>query len=303
VSDLAIELFGVSKRFGPKVAVNAVSFSVPRGSVFGLIGPNGAGKTTTFSMMCGYLYPSEGTLKVMDVDPSTPGALKGKLGALPQDAVLPPGWEVGSLLTYWARLSALADPEREARGALEQVGLMEAWNVQTQALSHGMAKRAAMAQALMGRPPLVLLDEPTAGLDPRIAAQVRQVIRTMKEHQQTVVVSSHNLQELEELCDAAAILDKGSLAQAGTMSELTGQGSEFRVQIARGDVLIPEIAALADVTDARMESESVLRVRIRGGVKPEEVISRVVGHLLQHGVLILGVSRGQRLEDRVLQLL
>ena len=303
MSDLAIELFGVSKRFGPKVAVNAVSFSVPRGSVFGLIGPNGAGKTTTFSMMCGYLYPSEGTLKVMDVDPSTPGALKGKLGALPQDAVLPPGWEVGSLLTYWARLSALADPEREARDALEQVGLMEAWNVQTQALSHGMAKRAAMAQALMGRPPLVLLDEPTAGLDPRIAAQVRQVIRTMKEHQQTVVVSSHNLQELEELCDAAAILDKGSLAQAGTMSELTGQGSEFRVQIARGDVLIPEIAALADVTDARMESESVLRVRIRGGVKPEEVISRVVGHLLQHGVLILGVSRGQRLEDRVLQLL
>jgi ABC-type multidrug transport system ATPase subunit len=303
VSDLAIELFGVSKRFGPKVAVNAVSFSVLRGSVFGLIGPNGAGKTTTFSMMCGYLYPSEGTLKVMDVDPSTPGALKGKLGALPQDAVLPPGWEVGSLLTYWARLSALADPEREARDALEQVGLMEAWNVQTQALSHGMAKRAAMAQALMGRPPLVLLDEPTAGLDPRIAAQVRQVIRTMKEHQQTVVVSSHNLQELEELCDAAAILDKGSLAQAGTMAELTGQGSEFRVQIARGDVLIPEIAALADVTDARMESESVLRVRIRGGVKPEEVISRVVGHLLQHGVLILGVSRGQRLEDRVLQLL
>ncbi|MCY1014442.1 ABC transporter ATP-binding protein [Pyxidicoccus sp. MSG2] len=303
MSDLAIELFGVSKRFGPKVAVSNVSLSVPRGSVFGLIGPNGAGKTTTFSMMCGYLYPTEGSLKVMDVDPATPGALKGRLGALPQDAVLPPGWETGALLTYWARLSALADPEREAREALEQVGLMEAWNVQTQALSHGMAKRAAMGQALMGRPPLVLLDEPTAGLDPRIAAQVRQVIKNMKEARQTVVVSSHNLQELEELCDAAAILDKGKLAQAGTMSELTGQGSEFRVQIARGDVLIPEIAALADVTDARMEGESVLRVRIKGGVKPEEVISHVVGHLLQHGVLILGVSRGQRLEDRVLQLL
>ncbi|WP_163999315.1 ABC transporter ATP-binding protein [Pyxidicoccus caerfyrddinensis] len=303
MSDLAIELFGVSKRFGPKVAVSNVSLSVPRGSVFGLIGPNGAGKTTTFSMMCGYLYPTEGTLKVMDVDPATPGALKGRLGALPQDAVLPPGWETGALLTYWARLSALAEPEREAREALEQVGLMEAWNVQTQALSHGMAKRAAMAQALMGRPPLVLLDEPTAGLDPRIAAQVRQVIKGMKEARQTVVVSSHNLQELEELCDAAAILDKGKLAQAGTMSELTGQGSEFRVQIARGDVLIPEIASMADVTDARMEGESVLRVRIKGGVKPEEVISRVVGHLLQHGVLILGVSRGQRLEDRVLQLL
>ncbi|MBZ4409553.1 ABC transporter ATP-binding protein [Myxococcus sp. XM-1-1-1] len=302
MSELAIELFGITKRFGPKVAVNNVSFSVPRGAVYGLIGPNGAGKTTTFSMMCGYLYPSEGTLKVMDVDPTTPGALKGRLGALPQDAVLPPGWEVGALLMYWAKLSDLDAPEREAREALEKVGLMEAWNVQTQALSHGMAKRTAMAQALMGQPPLVLLDEPTAGLDPRIAAQVRQVIKDMK-GRQTVVVSSHNLQELEELCDAAAILDKGTLAQDGSMSELTGQGAEFRVQIARGTVIPPEIATLPHVTDARLEGEHVLVVRFGGQVPPEEVISRVVAHLLQSGVLILGVSRGRRLEDRVLQLL
>ncbi|MBZ4400990.1 ABC transporter ATP-binding protein [Myxococcus faecalis] len=302
MSELAIELFGITKRFGPKVAVNNVSFSVPRGAVYGLIGPNGAGKTTTFSMMCGYLYPSEGTLKVMDVDPTTPGALKGRLGALPQDAVLPPGWEVGALLMYWAKLSDLDAPEREAREALEKVGLLEAWNVQTQALSHGMAKRTAMAQALMGQPPLVLLDEPTAGLDPRIAAQVRQVIKDMK-GRQTVVVSSHNLQELEELCDAAAILDKGTLAQDGSMSELTGQGAEFRVQIARGTVIPPEIATLPHVTDARLEGEHVLVVRFGGQVPPEEVISRVVAHLLQSGVLILGVSRGRRLEDRVLQLL
>ncbi|RKG67406.1 ABC transporter ATP-binding protein [Corallococcus exercitus] len=303
MSDPAIQLNNVSKRFGPKVAVNAVSLQVQKGDVYGLIGPNGAGKTTTFSMMCGYLYPSEGSLQVMGVSPTTPGALKGRVGALPQDAVLPPGWEVGALLMYWARLSDLPQPEHEARGALEKVGLMEAWKVQTQALSHGMAKRAAMAQALMGRPPLVLLDEPTAGLDPRIAAQVRQVIKDMK-GTQTVVVSSHNLQELEELCDAAAILDKGSLAQAGTMSELTGQGAEFRVQIARGDVIIPEITSLPGVTDARMEGPDVLRVRFDGQAqKAEEVISRTVGHLLQHQVLILGVSRGRRLEDRVLQLL
>nr|WP_227028165.1 ABC transporter ATP-binding protein [Corallococcus soli] len=300
---MAIELTRVSKHFGPKVAVNAVSLQVRQGDVFGLIGPNGAGKTTTFSMMCGYLYPSEGSLQVMGVSPTTPGALKGRVGALPQDAVLPPGWEVGALLMYWARLSGLPQPEHEARGALEKVGLMEAWQVQTQALSHGMAKRAAMAQALMGRPPLVLLDEPTAGLDPRIAAQVRQVIKDMK-GTQTVVVSSHNLQELEELCDAAAILDKGSLAQAGTMSELTGQGAEFRVQIARGDVILPEITSLPGVIGARMEGADVLCVRFDGQAhKAEEVISRTVGHLIQHQTLILGVSRGRRLEDRVLQLL
>ncbi|MBJ6763871.1 ABC transporter ATP-binding protein [Myxococcaceae bacterium JPH2] len=303
MSELAIELFNVTKRFGPKVAVKAVSLQVRRGEVYGLIGPNGAGKTTTFSMMCGYLYPSEGSLQVMGVDPTSPGALKRVLGALPQDAVLPPGWEVGALLTYWAKLSGLEQPETEARGALEKVGLTEAWSVQTQALSHGMAKRASMAQALMGRPPLVLLDEPTAGLDPRIAAQVRQVIKDMRGQKQTVVVSSHNLQELEELCDAAAILDKGTLAKAGTMTELTGQGAEFRVQIAQGDVILPELTAMPGVTAARMESPGVLLVRFEGQAHPpEQVISRVVGHLIHHGVLILGVSRGQRLEDRVLQL-
>jgi ABC-2 type transport system ATP-binding protein len=302
VSEPAIELFQVSKRFGEKVAVKTVTLSIPQGQVYGLIGPNGAGKTTTFSMMCGYLYPTEGTLKVMGVDPATPGALKGKLGALPQDAILPPGWEVGRLLTYWARLSQLHQPEQEARAALEKVGLAEAWTVQTQALSHGMAKRTAMAQALMGQPPLVLLDEPTSGLDPRIAGQVRQVIRDMK-GKQTVVVSSHNLQELEELCDAAAILDRGALAKAGTMSELTGQGAEFRVQIASGQVLLPELTQLPGVTEAQIEAPGVLLVRFSGQHKPEEVISRTVGHLLQTGVLILGVSRGQKLEERVLQIL
>jgi ABC-2 type transport system ATP-binding protein len=303
VSTPTIELVNVTKRFGPKTAVDGVSFSVLPGQVYGLIGPNGAGKTTTFSMICGYLNPTGGSLRVMGVDPGVDGALKGKLGALPQDAVLPSGWELGALLTYWARLSGLERPGHEAREALEKVGLVEAWGVQTHALSHGMAKRAAMAQSLMGRPPLVLLDEPTSGLDPRIAAQVRQVIRDMK-GQQTVVVSSHNLQELEELCDAAAILDRGRLMECGTMTEFTSQGAEFQVQFASGMVILPELESMEGVTSARLEGETVLHVRYDGQrYKPEEIISRVVGHLLQTGVLILGVTRGRRLEERVLQLL
>jgi ABC-type multidrug transport system ATPase subunit len=302
VSEPAIELVDVTRRFGPKVAVERVSLRIESGQVYGLIGPNGAGKTTTFSMMCGYLRPTQGQVRVMGVTPSAEGALKGKLGVLPQDAVLPGGWKVGPLLMYWARLSGLDAPEREARESLEKVGLMEAWGVETSALSHGMGKRVALAQALMGRPPLVLLDEPTAGMDPRIAHQVRQVILDMR-GQRTVVVSSHNLQELEQLCDAAAILDRGRLVQAGSIADLTSQGAEFRVQVARGTVLLPEVEALPGVTAARLEGEHLLHVRFDGQAhQPEEVISRVVGHLLQTGVLILGVSRGQRLEERVLQL-
>ena len=100
MSDVAIELRHVSKHFGPKVAVNDVSFDVLKGQCYGLIGPNGAGKTTTFSMMCGFLHPTAGLLRILGEEPSRPGALKGKVGVLPQDALLPATWPVGAFLTY-----------------------------------------------------------------------------------------------------------------------------------------------------------------------------------------------------------
>lgn len=298
----AIEIKQVSKHFGPKTAVNNVSFNIEEGHCYGLIGPNGAGKTTTFSMMCGFLFPSHGTIRVLGVDPGEPGALKRKVGVLPQDALLPPLWPVGDLLTYYAELSGIPNAQSEAKAALERVQLPETWNVQAGALSHGMHKRVSMAQALMGSPPVIMLDEPTAGLDPKIAASVRNIIRELK-GRHTVVVSSHNLQELEELCDATAILDKGHLVSASTMAELTGQMAEFRVHIARGSVPLEKVKALAGVKDARIEALDVLCVAFDGHVvKPEEIITATVGLLAQSNVLILTVWRGKRLEERVLQL-
>ena len=298
----AIEIKHLSKHFGAKQAVNDVTFNVEEGHCYGLIGPNGAGKTTTFSMMCGFLFPSSGSIKVLGLSPSDPGAMKGKIGVLPQDAVLPPTWPVGDLLTYYGELSGLPDPEREARQALERVQLPETWGVAAGALSHGMHKRVSMAQALMGSPPVILLDEPTAGLDPKIAASVRGLIRELK-GKHTVVVSSHNLQELEELCDASAILDKGKLISASSMAELTGQMAEFRVQLAKGEVPLLEVKSLAGVKDARMEPNNVLCVTFDGqSIQPEEVITRTVGLLASRNVLLVGVWRGKKLEDRVLQL-
>jgi len=298
-----IEIKDVSKHFGPKVAVHRVSFSVQGGQTYGLIGPNGAGKTTTFSMICGFLKPTTGSISVMGSSPSAPGALKGKLGVLPQDAVLPSLWPVGEFLIHLGRLSSLPDPESEARRVLERVQLPETWNVQCGALSHGMAKRVALAQALMGKPPVICLDEPTAGLDPKIAASIRGLIRELKgEH--TVVVSSHNLQELEELCDATAILDKGKLITSGSMAEMTGQTAEFRVQIAKGPVPLEAVKALSGCRAANLENnDSVLVVYFDGqGVQPEDIITRTVALLAKEQVLILGVWRGKRLEEKVLQL-
>ena len=298
----AIELTGVVKRFGPTIAVNDLSLTIAGGECYGLIGPNGAGKTTTFSMMCGYLFPSRGEIRILGIAPQRPGALKRVVGVLPQDAALPSWARVGPLLTYWAELEGLAQPEHEAREALEKVGLVETWNTVAQALSHGMAKRVSMAQALMGSPPIILLDEPTAGLDPRIAAHVRQLVREIK-GSHTVVISSHNLQELEELCDGAAILDRGRLVQSGSMAELTSTAAEFRVQVARGNVPLEEIRALSGCTGASLDPYGALTVRFDGSaVAPEEIITRTVALLASRGVLILGVTRGRKLEERVLQL-
>lgn len=302
MSQPAIVLEKVSKKFGLKEAVKAVSFTVASGQCYGLIGPNGAGKTTTFSMMCGYLFPTEGSIQVLGADPGKPGALKRKVGVLPQDAMLPPSWKVGSLLTYWAKLSGLAAPEKEARDALARVELSETWNVLAGALSHGMAKRVAMAQALMGSPLVILLDEPTAGLDPKIAATVRGLIKELKE-KHTVVVSSHNLQELETLCDATALLDRGALVKAATMVEMTSLAAEFRVKVARGDVPLEEVKALAGCGSAVLEPAGVLVVRYDGQQVPaEEMITRTLKLLIERDVLILGVTRGVSLEDKVLQL-
>lgn len=298
MNDWAIELSDLFKRFGSTIAVNHLSLKIRRGECFGLIGPNGAGKTTTFSMICGYLAPNQGEIRILGRDPRHPGALKGLVGVLPQDAALPSPATVGTLLTYWARLSSLPNPEREAREAVERVGLIDSWDTSTQALSHGMTKRIALAQALMGAPPVMLLDEPTAGLDPRIAAQLRQLMREMK-GQRTLLVSSHNLHELEELCDAAAILDRGALVEAGTIADLTSKSAEFRVEIGRGMVPLEEVKVVPGCKSAVLDPSGDLIVRFTG--PPEEVISQVVGLLLSRGVLIVGVSRGRKLEERVLE--
>jgi ABC-type multidrug transport system ATPase subunit len=297
-----IELREVSKRFGPKLALDRVSLNISPGECFGLIGPNGAGKTTSFSLICGYLRPSGGTVQVLGVDPFRSGALQGRLGVLPQDAQLPSSLEVGSLLTAWARLSRVRAPEAEARAVLARVGLPETWGAAAGTLSHGMAKRVSLAQALLGTPPLLLLDEPTAGLDPKVAAEVRTLIAGLK-GKTTVVVSSHNLHELEQLCDSVALLDHGRLTQAGSLSEFTASQAEFHVEIAQGSVPLGDVRGLPGVTEALLSPSGKLTVRFDPKLRqPGQAISETLFLLLGRGVWVLSVQRGRKLEDRVLQL-
>jgi ABC-type multidrug transport system ATPase subunit len=312
-SGAAARLQRVTKRFGSVVAVDAVTLTIEVGVVFGLIGPNGAGKTTTFSMLAGYLWPSEGTAEVLGFRPTAVDSLRGRLGVLPQDALLPQGDTVGEFLMHMARLQEVppAKAEEVARHALEEVAGRDWWRQRCGALSHGMAKRVGLAQAFLGDPEIVLLDEPTAGLDPKVAFEVRELIAS-KRGRATIVVSSHNLHELEALCDYAAILDRGRLMACSRMTDLTAANEQIRIQFApgtkrgSGDGQVPlgELRGLTMVKTVDFDDEGLeLQVTFeRKDADAETVIGAVLWVLLQKKARISSVSKGRGLEQRVMDL-
>jgi ABC-type multidrug transport system ATPase subunit len=301
----AIDLKGVVKKFGSVTAVNDVTFEVPMGSVFGLIGPNGAGKTTTFSMLAGYLTPTSGEIYILDRSPDAVAELKGKVGVLPQDALLPANERVGDFLVYLARLQGLRADEapRAVQQVLADVGGADWWKTRAGALSHGMAKRVGLAAAFLGDPQVVLLDEPTAGLDPRVAYEVRQLVKSRR-GRCTLVISSHNLQELEEICDHAAILDRGQLITVGSMSELTASSSEVRFELARGPVPEDAVRAIEGVKTVEWNkgSRELVLTFDRAVCDAEEMIRRGTHVLYQNNARISGISKGRGLEQRVMEL-
>jgi ABC-type multidrug transport system ATPase subunit len=301
----AIDMRGVVKRFGSVTAVNDVTLDVPEGSVFGLIGPNGAGKTTTFSMLAGYLAPTQGEIFVLDRLPTAVDALRGQVGVLPQDAMLPASEKVGRFLVYLAQLQGMSASEAKTavESVLTEVEGLTWWNTKCGALSHGMAKRVGLASALLGNPRVILLDEPTAGLDPRVAYGVRQIVKSRK-GRSTLVISSHNLQELEEICDHAAILDRGVVVAQGSMSELTASSSEIRVDIAPGPLPLEQVRAIQGVKAASWDKGArELSITFdRRAADAEEMIRRVIYVLYQHQARISGISKGRGLEQRVMEL-
>ena len=301
----AISLRALSKAFGATQALSAVSFDVRAGDCFGLIGPNGAGKTTAFSIIAGYLHPDDGMALVLDHDARATDVLKARLAVLPQDALLPPYESVGEFLVHLARLQGVprGKAEYEARLALKDVDGTDWWDRRCGKLSHGMAKRVGLAQAFLGNPEVVLLDEPTAGLDPRIAFEIRQLIKKRK-GRCTLVISSHNLHELEEICDAAAILDRGHVVGAGSMVELTASSKEFSIQITKGPVPIEAIQAIQGVSqveyDRKTRTIAVHCDRHEG--EAEDIIGQTLLVLLHGGIKVSSVLKGRGLEKRVMEL-
>jgi ABC-2 type transport system ATP-binding protein len=207
---------GLTKSYGAKRALNNVSFEINAGAPVALVGPNGAGKTTLFSVLCGYIAPTKGQIEILGQSPGS-AQLFNKVSALPQDAQLDPRFNIDQQLAFYAKLQGMSSKrsQTEALRVLELVGLSDVAKHRAGDLSHGMRKRVTIAQALIGAPQIVLLDEATAGLDPIHAREVRELVSQLSEHA-TFILSSHDLSELERLCSQVLYLDNGVLSEHQT---------------------------------------------------------------------------------------
>ena len=221
----SIQVDQLSKHYGDFVAVNQIAFSIHPGEVVGFLGPNGAGKSTTLKMLTGYLAPTQGSAHIQGINVlESPIAAQQQIGYLPENAPLYPDMTVHEYLTYIAKIRGLGRAERT--GAIKRVSaqcsISERWHQPIGELSKGFRQRVGLAQALIHDPPIVILDEPTTGLDPNQIIEMRKLIREIG-RTKTVILSTHILSEVQLTCDRVIIIDQGSLVADGTVEEIIEQ--------------------------------------------------------------------------------
>ena len=222
----------LTKKYGSLLALNNVNLTIEAGKPVALVGPNGAGKTTLMSIISGFISASKGKVTVCGESPGHK-SIKRKLSVLPQDALFDPNFSVGSQLTLYAKLRGVKNPKTEVQRVLELVQMSDRIKSKPTDLSHGMRKRLLIAQALLGGPEIILLDEPTAGIDPPNAKLIRDLIATESDNT-TFVVSSHNLDELEKVCDSVIHLVDGKLVSQSNISDVISEQGYLTLQADEG---------------------------------------------------------------------
>jgi ABC-2 type transport system ATP-binding protein len=217
----AIELVGVTKRYGGRTALHDVSLRLPEGASLGLLGPNGAGKTTALRLVLGLLHATEGSVRLQGWDPLDAEARQG-VGYLPERLMLPGHMTVGDFLALHAGLAGLQGAAQgdQVERVARLTGVADRRDDRLGELSKGLAQRVGFAQALLGEPRVLLLDEPTSGLDPIGIREARDWIAAARDRGCTVLISSHGLDEVARLCDRVAILDRGRVIAQGPIDEV-----------------------------------------------------------------------------------
>jgi ABC-2 type transport system ATP-binding protein len=297
MTEPVVEIIGLSKRFGAGVlAVDDLTFAVEQGQVCGLLGPNGAGKTTCLRMLLGLIRPSAGETRLFGRR-VTPGSDELRhLGALIESSAFVPHLSGMRNLRLWWEAGGARWADADLDQALAIADLGSAIDRKVKTYSQGMRQRLGLARVLLGKPDILVLDEPTNGLDPGEMREVRQLVRRVAEAGSTVLFSSHVLAEVEQICTHAVVMDKGKLVATGSVADLIGAGGTVYLEI-------DDVAAARRVLDGvpsvlRIDDEMPgLAVTIDGG-RRSELVAALVGA----GIAVETVTARRRLEDAFLGL-
>ena len=292
------------KSFGRRKALDGLSLEVPSGSTFGIVGSNGAGKTTFMAVVAGLLQSHAGWIDLLGAGPFDPARHAGRITLLPQDSRFPPHALVEELLAYYGCLQGI--PKRRLPGEIQRVlewtHLSDRRRSAIRTLSHGMNRRLAIAQAFLGAPELVMLDEPLSGLDPREAARIRDLLNGQR-GQRTVLISSHDLHDLEVLCDHVAFIEQGRLVRQDTLERVVHRGTSLSYVLALGTAPLDDLSAcLPDVQWCASADGSQITATFGEPLTPGSVNALALPVLLRAGVQLLEIRRGSSLEQEYLSL-
>jgi ABC-2 type transport system ATP-binding protein len=257
-SDVVLRTVGLTRRYGKITAVDSLDLEVRRGQVFGFLGPNGSGKTTTIGMALGLLRPTSGHVELFGIDTrlDLTGPLK-RVGSVLEGAATYPHLSGRDNLRVWSMISGDV-PHGRIDEMLSLVGLSERAGSKARTYSLGMRQRLAIAAALITDPDLVVLDEPTNGLDPAGMRETRALIRDLGAMGKTIFVSSHLLGEVEQMCDHVAILKSGKLLMQGKVSELVGQGTALELQVTDVELALEVLATLDFVKSVKRDGARIV---------------------------------------------
>ncbi len=303
MSNQALVIKNLRRSFRRVKALDGLSLSIPQGSVTAFVGANGAGKTTTYSLVGQFIRPHGGTIEVFGQPLRDFRASGGIIGILPQDMQFFEDRTIARQLLLFARLAGLSGNNaiREVLRVLELVKLRDRSDDLAGSLSHGMRIRLGVAQALIGSPPLVLLDEPTAGLDPRMIADFRETVEAVR-GKTTLVISSHDLSELQEMCDYVCMIDHGKLLRQGPMEQMLGGVSSIVFTVENLTKDVRDLEAQMPAVDIVVEDKQTLVVEFDPSkFKIADINRAVLAWLLNNNMQVLEVRQLKSLEQAFLE--
>jgi len=303
---ILIEAEALRKRFGAILAVDNISLAVAKGEVLGFLGPNGAGKSTTMKMLTGFLEPDSGLARIAGIDiTKDPIGAKRQLGYLPEGAPAYADMTPRTFLEFIAEIRGFSGGEARAKAeaAGEKAALTNVWNQRIETLSKGYKRRVGIAQAILHDPAVLIMDEPTDGLDPNQQHQVRELIRNMAKDK-AIIVSTHILHEVEEVCTRAVVIDKGRIVADGTAEDLQRRATNhnavaLRLRASAEKAAREAIQSLIDVERIELTGQHDGAIDLRVIPKPDKLLASAVATILRERAIEvdeLFVEKG-RLDD------